>query len=132
MKWQTTHKRRLSLVLLVLVISLLLTLIANQDNSSVGAYCNQYNKEKAKIDALDNGVFPSELFQTQVNDVRELKDSYSALERMAPGNVNKELNSMVIIYEDLESDPTKLLDASMAAGDIDKKVYRWTLENCSL
>jgi hypothetical protein len=132
MAQKLSKKFTILLLIAIAVVGFIVYVLLSNTSRSKVSFCTQYNQELISLKKLPSGEYPSELFQTQVNDVAALKKSYSSLAKVAPDEIKGDVNTMVNIYSELEDNPSKLINASLVAKSADENLYSWSKVNCNI
>ncbi len=136
-KLKEADKRKLAIgsgitVTLVILATLLIAQLI-QPKRSVEAYCNVYEQEKARLDAMtdDSNPYPSGVFNVEVTDAAQIATSLGRLSRVAPQEIESELTSLQKLYQDIHDNPSHAITNALNGGALDDSLKGWTKEQCA-
>ncbi|MBL8031279.1 MAG: hypothetical protein JNK33_03080, partial [Candidatus Doudnabacteria bacterium] len=116
--------------ILLIAVVVIAAFYSMQPKRSVAGYCKVYTQEKARLAKLPGDTYPSELFDDYLSDAGEIATSIGRLEKVAPDEIRPDVTTLNSLYENLDKDPSQLLNVSVAAKPVDNHVSDWTKQNC--
>lgn len=119
----------ISAVLLVLIVALACFLLTPK--RSVEAYCKVYKQEKTRLATFPGDTYPSGVFGEELSDAGEISKSYDRLAKVAPADIQKDVETLADSYKQINSSSANFWSAGFASLAPNQSVISWTEKNCS-
>lgn len=129
------RKRNIVIAAIALVIFILIFVIMQfltGPQRSVTAYCQTYKEEKARLAQLPGDTWPTGVFNDELNDAGEIATSFGRLEKVAPDEIRSDVATLQSIYQKIDSDPSRAIDASLSGLTAEESIKKWTYQYCKL
>lgn len=125
------HKFKLTTLIIVMLVFILLVQFVTRPQRSVSSYCSVYAAEKLRLSKLPGDTWPSGVFNQDVGDAKEIIKSFTSLGKVAPNDIEPHVISLRKIYEDINSNPSNSVVASLSGVELESSVISWTKKNCN-
>ena len=110
----------LAAVLILFVIQFI------QPQRSVGAYCRTYKQEDTEL----SNAYGSAAFSQGSTNPSVYVTAFAKLDRVAPNDIEPEVNQLKKVFQTITTDPAQSLGASVSGLSAGTSVTNWTHIHC--
>lgn len=120
----------------VLVVSVALILVivfvarGAAPERSAKAFCEALDKEKTRISSLPGDAYPSGVFKEEISDASEFAKSLITIEKVAPEEIQADLQTLQKTYRKIHEDPTQAIAGALSAYGSEENILKWIDQNC--
>lgn len=125
-----TQRWYIGVVLLLVIAAFLAYFLLQPPQRSTEAYCKVYTEEKARLATFPGDTYPSGVFREELSDAGEIAKSYGRLARVAPTDIQKDVETLEKSYKQIGSSSSNFLSAGFASIAPNQSVISWTEKNC--
>lgn len=127
------NKSTVVIALVLIALALLITawLINKSPKRSISAYCSEYKTQKSIIAKSGGETYSSAVFNESSSDTNIFVTAYGQLAKVAPSDIQKDVETLDSIYKKIADDPSEAMSASLSGLSAEDSVAKWTKGHCN-
>lgn len=99
---------------------------------SVASYCSVYYEENSKLASSQGDTYGVSVFTHKSADAADFASAFGRLEKVAPEDISDDVSSLRSIFIDIDKDPSRALQVSLAGMPAQESVRKWTTDHCTI
>ncbi len=116
--------------LIAVVLALLVTHLIPPERS-VAAYCKVYKAENAKLPHVGADKYNAAMFTSSSGNPRNFAVAFGKLEQVSPDDIKYNVKTLQVVFDNIDSDPSQTLSASLSGIGAESNVKDWTASHCT-
>lgn len=129
------NKRNLIVVVVSItaIVTLNILVVASLvPERSIASYCSVYHEENLKLASSQGDTYGVRVFTHKSGDAADFVSAFSRLEKVAPEDISEDVSGLRRIFSDIDKDPSRVLQASLAGMPAQESVRKWTIDHCTV
>jgi hypothetical protein len=120
-----------AVIIAIVIITALFVLKPFSEPRSVASYCKVYEQQNDKLASAQGDSYSVKVFTHSTSDPGNYADAFSALNNVAPKDIQPDVESLQKLFQSIKDDPSKGMSASLSGLSAEDNVTQWTKDRCN-